>query len=242
MRAFWGAVPPPKSHPMDTVHIYFLLDRSGSMKSIADDVVGGFNAFLQGQTALPHPSRLTLVQFDCRNPHEILHAGIPLHEVPPLTPECFIPRGGTPLYDAMFQLIEFATSSIHLRSSAGLPPEHILFITMTDGGENSSTRCEFTTLRTLTEEKTAAGWTFMHLSTDPTTESTMRELRVHAPRITDRSSRGLQRGFSDLNSDVVRYRLSFDESDLFPSPPTSPSTSTSSSTSTSPSTSPSTSL
>jgi hypothetical protein len=33
------------------LHIYFVLDRSGSMKSIASDVVGGFNAFLADQQA-----------------------------------------------------------------------------------------------------------------------------------------------------------------------------------------------
>ena len=31
-------------------HIYFLLDRSGSMESIASDVLGGFNAFVRDQT------------------------------------------------------------------------------------------------------------------------------------------------------------------------------------------------
>jgi hypothetical protein len=38
------------------LHIYFVLDRSGSMESIASDVVGGFNALLADQQAIS-PSR-----------------------------------------------------------------------------------------------------------------------------------------------------------------------------------------
>ena len=30
-------------------HIYFLLDRSGSMQTIVDDTVGGFDAFIAEQ-------------------------------------------------------------------------------------------------------------------------------------------------------------------------------------------------
>ena len=33
------------------MHIYFVLNRSGSMQSIAPDVIGGFNAFLAAQQA-----------------------------------------------------------------------------------------------------------------------------------------------------------------------------------------------
>ena len=33
------------------LHIYFVLDRSGSMSSMASDVIGGFNRFLADQQA-----------------------------------------------------------------------------------------------------------------------------------------------------------------------------------------------
>ena len=49
------------------VHIYFVLDRSGSMQSIAPDVIGGFNAFLAAQQADGSDALLTLVQFDSQN-------------------------------------------------------------------------------------------------------------------------------------------------------------------------------
>ena len=45
-------------------HLYFLLDRSGSMQSIKDDTEGGFDAFIAEQRSQPGECRVTLAQFD----------------------------------------------------------------------------------------------------------------------------------------------------------------------------------
>ena len=45
-------------------HISVILDRTGSMESIRDDTIGGFNTFLQEQKVQPGSATLTLVQFD----------------------------------------------------------------------------------------------------------------------------------------------------------------------------------
>ena len=37
---------PSPDQPTPEVHLYVLLDRSGSMASMADDVIGGFNTLL----------------------------------------------------------------------------------------------------------------------------------------------------------------------------------------------------
>ena len=36
-----------------STHLYFLLDRSGSMQSIRTDTTGGFDAFIEEQRGLP---------------------------------------------------------------------------------------------------------------------------------------------------------------------------------------------
>ena len=48
---------------MSRSHISVILDRTGSMQPIREDVVGGFNAFLAEQQAAPDPATFTLVQF-----------------------------------------------------------------------------------------------------------------------------------------------------------------------------------
>ena len=50
-------IPPTEGQPNqvnpDYTHIAVILDRSGSMESIRDDTIGGFNAFLNEQKQQP---------------------------------------------------------------------------------------------------------------------------------------------------------------------------------------------
>ena len=46
------------------VDITVILDRSGSMESVRDDTIGGFNAFLAQQKELPGECSLTMYQFE----------------------------------------------------------------------------------------------------------------------------------------------------------------------------------
>ena len=87
------------------VHISIVLDRSGSMNGIADDVVGGFNEFLRRQRREPGAARVTLVQFDGENPFELLIDGAPLDGVRDLERSRYQPRGMTPLFDAVGRMI-----------------------------------------------------------------------------------------------------------------------------------------
>ena len=50
------------------VHIYMVLDRSGSMELIKHDVIGGFNSFVEAQRREPGRCRLSMIQFDTQNP------------------------------------------------------------------------------------------------------------------------------------------------------------------------------
>jgi len=63
----------------DYTHITVILDRTGSMESIRDDTIGGFNTFLTKQKAEPSVATLTLVQFDTQNPYEVIHLIIIKH-------------------------------------------------------------------------------------------------------------------------------------------------------------------
>ena len=48
----------------EAVEIVVIMDRSGSMSSVRDEAIGGFNNFLANQQALPGAANLTVVQFD----------------------------------------------------------------------------------------------------------------------------------------------------------------------------------
>ena len=64
------------------LHIYFVLDRSGSMESMASDVVGGFNGFLADQQSDGADALMTLIQFDSNDSHEVLADALPIAKSP----------------------------------------------------------------------------------------------------------------------------------------------------------------
>jgi uncharacterized protein YegL len=81
--------------PTPIVHIYVLLDRSGSMSAMVEQVVAGFNRLLSEQQADGQDAHMTLVQFDDEDHREVLFEAVPIAEVLPLTARDFVPRGMT---------------------------------------------------------------------------------------------------------------------------------------------------
>ena len=118
-------------------HISVILDRTGSMQEIREDVIGGFNAFLAEQQAAREPATFTLVQFDSQDPFEVLHANVNVDAVRPLTLEQYVPRASTPLYDAIGRGILDLEASLATRADTERPSK-VIFVVVTDGQENAS--------------------------------------------------------------------------------------------------------
>jgi Mg-chelatase subunit ChlD len=144
-------------------HLYVLLDRSGSMESMRADVIGGFNNLLAEQQADGADARLTLVQFDSQDPHEVLTDGLPIAKVRPLTERTFVPRGGTPLLDATGRIITKAAVREDQRKTLRKRPEVITIVTITDGEENQSHEFSRADILRLVKDKEARGWSFVFL-------------------------------------------------------------------------------
>jgi Mg-chelatase subunit ChlD len=196
------------TNPNNITHIVILLDRSGSMESIAGDVVGGVNEFMRGQAAAGTDARVTFVQFDSQNPQEVIVAGAPIAEIVPLTSATFVPRGGTPLLDATGQLIARIEANQAARETAGLPKEDIVFVSITDGEENSSREFTLARIRQLVTEKQAQGWTFVFLSAALDVYGEARAMGVAAGSVQAfrPDARGTVIAFADLNLKMTQFR------------------------------------
>ncbi len=147
----------------DRVKIWFLLDRSGSMQGLTEDVIGGFNQFVTDQAAKPGKARLTAVQFDGGDPFEVIMDAKRIGKVPKLTSEVYQPRGVTPLYDAVGKLITSAEKHIAHRKEKGWPEEDQLVIVFTDGLENASRKFSRRKVFDLIRDRMDAGWTFVFM-------------------------------------------------------------------------------
>jgi len=145
----------------DLTHLYFLLDRSGSMQSIKTDTEGGFAAFIEEQRRAPGECRVTLAQFD--NEYDVVYADRPLADVPPLDLQ---PRGSTALLDAMGRTISDAgTALAALRESER--PGTVIVAIMTDGMENASHEWTHPAIKALvTQQSGQWGWQFMYMGAD----------------------------------------------------------------------------
>lgn len=205
------------------MHIYFLLDRSGSMQLIASDVIGGFNGFLGAQQADGADALMTLVQFDSHDSHEVLADATAISAMRPLTARTFQPRGGTPLYDAMGHTIADATIRADRRRAGGLLAEEILFVTFTDGEENQSAEYTRDTIFDLIGKREADGWTFAYLGANQ--DAYVEGAKIgYAPANTQNfaaDAGGSAAAFASLSGAVVKRRHKiraaeqYDKRDLF---------------------------
>jgi hypothetical protein len=149
----------------DRTHFSVILDRTGSMESIRQDTIGGFNGFLREQQAQPTPAIFTLVQFDSQDPFEVLHTFTLIGMVAPLTEATFVPRASTPLFDAIGRGINDLKGRLEAMA-ADQRPAKVVFVIVTDGQENASREFTGKRVKAMIDECRKAGWNFVFLSAD----------------------------------------------------------------------------
>lgn len=188
-------------------HISVILDRTGSMESIRDDVIGGFNAFLVQQQAAPGAATFTLVQFDSQDPYEVLQAHVDLAGVPPITREQYVPRASTPLYDAIGRGILELEVALAKQSKA-TRPDRVVFVIVTDGAENASTEFDRARVGRLIDAKKGLGWQFVFLSADLDALDDSREMSIDpaSALLFSKSKKGNDRAWELAGSKVLESR------------------------------------
>lgn len=139
------------------VDILVVLDRSGSMQDAADDHEGGLRSFVKDQQAAGEDAYFTLIQFDTANPCEVVYDRTPIRDVR-LEDIRLIPRGGTPLLDAIGKAVA------HLEEKqAKQKSDATVMMVITDGEENSSTECTLSQVKNRLSKAEKNGWKVLYL-------------------------------------------------------------------------------
>src|SRR5882672_1068029 len=86
-------------------HVSLLLDGSGSMNDIIDDVIGGFNAYIEKQKEVPGEMTITLVVFSGTQ-YKTIYNRVKIAVAEPLTRKNYRPADWTPLIDSAARLIQ----------------------------------------------------------------------------------------------------------------------------------------
>jgi hypothetical protein len=162
----------------DYTDINIVLDRSGSMQSIKDDTIGGFNAFLAEQKAVPGEATISLVQFD--NVYEVVYGGMALSQAPELTAKTFVPRGSTALLDAIGRTINQTGERLAVMPESERPSK-VIFVILTDGYENASQEFTATQInQMIQQQRDTANWEFVFLGANQDAITTASQLGIQA--------------------------------------------------------------
>ena len=145
-------------------HIVFVVDRSGSMKSIAEDMIGGFNSFIKQQKELPGECYVSFYQFD--DIYETVFERTNLVDVKDLDDKTYVPRNMTALYDALGRTI-----NNYGKYLSDLPedqrPDRVMVITITDGINNASREFSAAQVREMVQHQTEKySWSFVFLGSN----------------------------------------------------------------------------
>jgi Mg-chelatase subunit ChlD len=140
----------------ERAHITLVVDRSGSMSSMATEANAGIKKFIEDQAKIEGvETYISLVQFDDEYEHvfgPVLASEAPKYEIGP--------RAMTALYDAIGRSIR------DTKQWVGSPHDKVVIVIMTDGIENASK--EFTSRESITkaieQAKAEADWQFIFLA------------------------------------------------------------------------------
>lgn len=140
-----------------TTHVLMIVDMSGSMEPLADDVRGGFNTYVTDLAKEAGNYRLTACLFDTE--FIPLCTDAALADVPRLTTRNYVPRAGTALRDAVGKTVHEFDLRVTLADG-----DRVLVVIQTDGEENSSREYTWEAIRTLIKDREATGvWSFIYL-------------------------------------------------------------------------------
>ncbi len=158
--------------------IAFILDRSGSMESMIEPAISGFNRLLREQQQVPGSARFTLVLFD--DQYETPVQSLPIAEVVELDTSTYVPRGSTALLDAIGRTIDELGAKLAATPEADRPGTVIIAI-LTDGMENASTRFTWQDISArIRHQSDAYQWKFLFLGANQDAIATAGRMSIHA--------------------------------------------------------------
>lgn len=178
--------------------LVFILDRSGSMRGLEQDTIGGFNAMLDRQREAEGQALVSTVLFDSGT--EVIHDRVDVRKVEPMTEKQYAVRGCTALLDAVGGAIHHI-GNVHKYAREEDRPARTLFVITTDGMENASRRYDAGRVREMIRRQTEQyGWEFLFLGANIDAVQTAGRFGIDADRAANYHSDSLG---TALNYDVL---------------------------------------
>lgn len=184
-------------------YVAIVLDRSGSMSSLRDVAIQGFNKQIETIKAEARrgvPTRVTLVTFN----HDVntLFFNADPSSLHPLDYNSYVPGGNTAEFDAIGETIE------RLERLEDAAEAAFLVIIISDGYENSSLRYnKFAVANLITRNQNTGRWTFAYIGSNKNLAEVQKDYHVHRGNILrwEHTLQGTQTAYATLSTATADY-------------------------------------
>jgi hypothetical protein len=147
------------------VHNVIILDESGSMSSIKDVTIQGFNEIIQTAKGIEDqfPEQEHLITFVSFNGlgRKTIHFNEPVKKINEINAKTYQPDASTPLFDAMGYAFNRVKALYDNEENY-----NVLVTILTDGEENASREFSGLIIKRIIEELKEKNWTFTYIGTD----------------------------------------------------------------------------
>lgn len=184
--------------------IICIIDVSGSMNSIVNDAIGGFNSFIEAQKKVKGEAKVSLVLFN--NLVMPVYSEVDIRDVKELTKATYQPVGATALLDAVGKTVDEVGERLNKSKKK---PDKVVVAILTDGEENASTQFTLYDIREkITHQTNKYSWEFIFLAANQDAFLAGRKLNVPLCNTFsfDATSKGVSVAYNSLSDCVTRYR------------------------------------
>lgn len=192
-----------------------VLDETGSMRTVRDQTISGFNEFLDSQEdkALGE-TRVTLVKFNSDR-IDIPYSDKLIEEVPKLTRASYVPDATTPLYDAVARAIKdteekFRVSQQVLNKLSGQDKNYgplIIMAIITDGEENASREYNREQVFAMITDKKKMGWAFVFMGSNQDSWSNASKMAFAQGATINYAPTKMRAAFNGFSEATRNYRM-----------------------------------
>jgi len=183
------------------LYVHVLLDRSGSMESCRDKTIEAFNAYVKSLEAQSKAgTRISLTTFDTESTDLVFDA-VRITDTPKLTHALFVPRGGTPLFDAVAAVVT-QIDKVNL-----LADERVALTILTDGEENSSREMTAESVRKmLIDRQERHNWLVQYLGANQDAWAAGAQIGIGSNAALDFSMANVARAMESAAASMTRFR------------------------------------
>lgn len=187
--------------------LVFILDRSGSMKGLEADTIGGYNSMLERQQKQAGEVLVSTVLFD--DQQEVIHDRVELKNIKLLTEDDYYVRGCTALLDALGEAIHHI-KNVHKYAREEDRPEKTMFVITTDGMENASHQYSYDKVKKMVQEqKEEKNWEFLFLGANIDAIGEAEKFGIEKNRAVnfENDSEGTQLNYQVLGDAICSMRM-----------------------------------